>query len=258
MLLLDLPFQLLGTKFLWWTWHDTDPYLESRFYNVPWAVALSHFLFALSFASVLEILEQHIEKHWIIGKAVLASLVSSVLGDLLTGFVNVVLNRIFGISLSLCASSLFAVALMIVWMNDRNPQHAIYDYEWANVWYEKTLVQMLSLQAVVLLAIVFLFDPASVMSWSNHQPRGDCTRMVELTSMFGYVTEKSKYLCPWSFAEDFNFCNYPQQHEHDSSWYLICGNGFKEGEFPDLAWIILLSESLLVMIWVRNSKNIAS
>ena len=40
-LLLDVPFDILGVKFLWWTWHDTDPNIFDRSYSVPltrWAL----------------------------------------------------------------------------------------------------------------------------------------------------------------------------------------------------------------------------
>ena len=33
--LLDVPFDILGIKFLWWTWHDTDPNIFDRSYYVP-------------------------------------------------------------------------------------------------------------------------------------------------------------------------------------------------------------------------------
>lgn len=34
-LLLDVPFDILGIKYLWWTWHDTDPNIFDRTYSVP-------------------------------------------------------------------------------------------------------------------------------------------------------------------------------------------------------------------------------
>ena len=33
--LLDVPFDILGVKLLWWTWHDTDPNIFERSYHVP-------------------------------------------------------------------------------------------------------------------------------------------------------------------------------------------------------------------------------
>lgn len=34
-LLLDVPFDILGIKYLWWVWHDTDPNIFDRTYSVP-------------------------------------------------------------------------------------------------------------------------------------------------------------------------------------------------------------------------------
>ena len=34
-ILVDLPFDIMEVKLLWWTWHDTDPNIEQRSYSVP-------------------------------------------------------------------------------------------------------------------------------------------------------------------------------------------------------------------------------
>lgn len=34
-LMLDIPFDILGIKLLWWVWHDTDPNIFDRTYSVP-------------------------------------------------------------------------------------------------------------------------------------------------------------------------------------------------------------------------------
>ena len=35
-LLIDLPFDIMGIKLMWWTWHDSDPNIFDRTYSVPW------------------------------------------------------------------------------------------------------------------------------------------------------------------------------------------------------------------------------
>lgn len=35
-LLIDLPFDIMGIKLIWWTWHDSDPNIFDRTYSVPW------------------------------------------------------------------------------------------------------------------------------------------------------------------------------------------------------------------------------
>lgn len=47
--LLAFPFELLGAKFLWWTWHDTDPLIQDRFYGVPFHILFYHFFFSMAF-----------------------------------------------------------------------------------------------------------------------------------------------------------------------------------------------------------------
>jgi hypothetical protein len=48
-ILLLLPFEIFGAKFLWWTWHDTDPLLADRVYGVPYYLLFYHFFFSFSF-----------------------------------------------------------------------------------------------------------------------------------------------------------------------------------------------------------------
>lgn len=43
MVMLAFPFELLGTKFLWWTWHDSDPLLADRLMGVPCHVLFYYF-----------------------------------------------------------------------------------------------------------------------------------------------------------------------------------------------------------------------
>lgn len=46
--LLDFPFDIMGIKLLWWTWHDTDPNIFDRHYHVPWTSYIFHMSFAFS------------------------------------------------------------------------------------------------------------------------------------------------------------------------------------------------------------------
>ena len=47
--LLDVPFDIMGVKLLWWTWHDTDPNIYDRHYWVPWTSYYFHASFACAF-----------------------------------------------------------------------------------------------------------------------------------------------------------------------------------------------------------------
>jgi len=47
--LLDIPFDIVGIKQLFWTWHDTDPNISDRHYHVPWTSYYFHASFAAGF-----------------------------------------------------------------------------------------------------------------------------------------------------------------------------------------------------------------
>lgn len=47
--LIDIPFDIMGIKLLWWTWHDTDPNVFDRMFWVPWTSYYFHATFASSF-----------------------------------------------------------------------------------------------------------------------------------------------------------------------------------------------------------------
>ena len=41
----DLPYDIMGIKMLWWTWHDTDVNIYDRHYYVPWTSYYFHSAF---------------------------------------------------------------------------------------------------------------------------------------------------------------------------------------------------------------------
>lgn len=47
--LIDLPYDIMGIKFVYWTWHDTDPNIADRTYWVPWTSYYFHMVFSASF-----------------------------------------------------------------------------------------------------------------------------------------------------------------------------------------------------------------
>lgn len=50
--LLDIPFDIMGVKLLWWTWHDDDPNIFDRHYWVPWTSYYFHAAFSSSLVLV--------------------------------------------------------------------------------------------------------------------------------------------------------------------------------------------------------------
>jgi hypothetical protein len=52
-LMLDLPYDIMGIRLLWWTWHDTDSNIYDRHYQVPWCSYIFHLTFASAFGFIL-------------------------------------------------------------------------------------------------------------------------------------------------------------------------------------------------------------
>ena len=50
--ILDFPYDIMGIKLLWWTWHDTDSNLRDRSYWVPITSYFFHATFASSFSLI--------------------------------------------------------------------------------------------------------------------------------------------------------------------------------------------------------------
>ena len=50
--MLDLPYDILGVKNLFWTWHDTDPNIYDRHYWVPWTSYYFHITFSAGFTAI--------------------------------------------------------------------------------------------------------------------------------------------------------------------------------------------------------------
>jgi len=51
-LMFDIPYDILGVKLLWWTWHDTDANIRDRHMWVPWTSYYFHLTFACAFSLI--------------------------------------------------------------------------------------------------------------------------------------------------------------------------------------------------------------
>jgi hypothetical protein len=57
--LIDIPYDIMGIKLLWWTWHDTDTNIIDRTYMVPWTSYFFHTCFGFTFV----FLQQHLHRY---------------------------------------------------------------------------------------------------------------------------------------------------------------------------------------------------
>ncbi len=60
LLFLVAPFEVLGSKFLWWTWHDSDPLVQVRLLGVPYVNLFYHLCFAAIFCFLYDIAKEYV------------------------------------------------------------------------------------------------------------------------------------------------------------------------------------------------------
>ena len=55
----DMPYDIIGIKNLWWTWHDTDANIRDRHYYVPWTSYYFHMTFAAAFNLIYNVTRRY-------------------------------------------------------------------------------------------------------------------------------------------------------------------------------------------------------
>ncbi|XP_067142696.1 uncharacterized protein [Centruroides vittatus] len=248
-LILDVPFEILGVKCLWWTWHDTDPNIYDRHYWVPWTNYYFQASFVSSFSLVFRFtrcLISENEKHRIIRIlkeilcVILTALFASPLGVIQFMLLYHSLHDLFKIHSEICVLLLVSLYLIIVWTADRNPS--------ANARSEKgnqsdEVSAVISLLYITLATIVTVVKPEMQSSTGLHEPIGPCNEQIDVRTPFGIILKKRKYLCLENYNEpyyDFH-CVKEQRPLEDDKWYTICGTPFlNHVEYLIVIWTFCL------------------
>ncbi|KAF7638854.1 hypothetical protein Mgra_00001663 [Meloidogyne graminicola] len=61
-LILKLPFDFIGTHFLWWTWDSNNPLTQEKIYGVPWIILAFDAFSIIEFNSALTFTRKYIVK----------------------------------------------------------------------------------------------------------------------------------------------------------------------------------------------------
>jgi len=84
-----------------------------------------------------------------------------------------------------------------------------FDGEWHYDWFDHALNQVVFVYTIVLVFLVTIIDPSRLVSLGYHQMLGDCTTRSGYYTIIGTYKEKSMYLCPRQYEEEFHLCNIP-------------------------------------------------
>lgn len=207
------PYDIVGAKFMWWTWHDTDPTLGARILGAPISSSLWVLTFVGAFAWLVDYaLRRDPEargNNFALGLGLVAGLTT-----LLMMLQMTVLQQLDGGTPGrfAFAGGLLGYAGVVAWgWRSREPEAPrMHDRKLyaASIFYFATLV-----------AIMASFDPASHRSTGVHQTVGEC--YVEVSDFTRNT--RHKYLCARDFDEDYTFECVDALPVDGSSWYTVCG-----------------------------------
>ena len=208
--LLYAPYDIVGAKFLWWTWHDTDASIAARLFGAPVSSSLWVLTFTGSFALLVDFVLRDREVtpgSLAIGFALVAGLTTAMMMVQMT-----VLQTIDGGTpryLALVAGLAIYGAVAFLGRRATNPGALQID------WLGRAVA---ALFGVMLAFNMAFFAPETHQSTGLHQVPGPCD--VEETDITG-ATRRS-FLCVGDYDEDYRFaCTVPPAD--GTLWYRVCG-----------------------------------
>ena len=204
------PYDIVGAKFLWWTWHDTDAAIAARLLGAPVSSSLWVLTFMGSFALLLDAVLRDREvtrKRFLVGSALIACVTTPLMMLQMT-----VLQAIDGGTPGYLALGLGGAAYGTVAFLRRRPVNR-----------GRPPVDRLGLGVVAAFLLMLtvnmaFFAPETHVSTGLHQVPGPCD--VEESDILGGT--RQKYLCIDNYAEDYTFaCTTPPAD--GTRWFTVCG-----------------------------------
>jgi len=212
------PYDIVGAKFLWWSWHDTDTPIRARILGAPTSSSLWVLTFAGSFSWLIARVLRDVprpEQADISGRTLGTGLVLVAAFSTLVMMVQMtVLQQLDGGAPGYIALATGALIYAIVGVRalrrdgEQRPATA------ASLPRAMVVVHFLTLAA-----IMAAFDPTTHVSTGIHQPPGKC--YVEATDITGNT--RHEFLCAADYDEDYDFHCAAGPPADGAEWYTICG-----------------------------------
>nr|CAD2164606.1 unnamed protein product [Meloidogyne enterolobii] len=269
-LIIKLPYDFLGTYFLWWTWDYGNPLIQEKIYGVPWILFAHDASLISAFVSVLN-LTRHFaaEETYDWKKFVEEFLMVAISARVALLFFTLISTHIviFGFFLSIRTMVLIIISfqiLMVIVDILTYEKHSFNPY-----WFDE-LSFVVCIHFIFLMLLVVFYNPIYVVSRGFHQPIGPCQEKSPLVreelglemgklglgKLFSFSTklDKSTYFClNGTGSEYFDFhCvpgGKPVIDDDIVEWYTICGkesNYDYQWEYIYLIWFICIHGSIIL------------
>ncbi|MGH7440480.1 MAG: hypothetical protein ACRENE_32720, partial [Polyangiaceae bacterium] len=210
------PYDIVGARYLWWTWHHTDPAISNRILGAP----VGSTMFVIAIAAAFS---------WLLGRAVdrdrcasartrakalaLTCGLSTLLMTLQVSALRAVDGSVPGVRGLAVLVALFAV---VAWRGLRRapapePRSTDRSFRAALLVYFASFV-----------AIAATFDPSNHRSTSLHQTYGPCH--VQATDFTGAT--RDRFACAGDADRDYSFDCEATLPADGADWYTVCGRPY--------------------------------
>lgn len=239
-LLMDIPYDLTGVRFVNWTWHDTDPNLFDRSYFVPVTSYLFHFTFACSMSIIMQngrrVFGEKQTDKWERGSlaselltVLLTSICSMPLGALMFMVSYHILHDFLLVPTGTALFPIFVILFLVVWRADRkNVQRMEGEtVKRTTSLADKAMYLYLVVHYLTFTVIHMVFNPEEHISTSLHETIGDCSTTKTVRTILKDL-QKRAFLCPTDYDEKyFDFKCLKEMPTSGSRWYTVCGTPYK-------------------------------
>lgn len=217
-LLFYSPYDIVGARFLWWTWHETDLSVYNRLLGVPIGSSLWVMIFTASFYLVLYYSVQYVKQTGITKICFCVTSVCLLTTPFMLIQINLIqiLTRQDVLSMIVLVASISLYCIMIA-------LGFVYSNRSSLVWVKDAsntlIIYSLAVYFVTLCSINLLNAPENQLSMGVHQTFGPCH--VKDKDITGH--ERKVFFCKEDIARNFTLdCNSVLPREYQN-WYLICG-----------------------------------
>lgn len=241
--LMDVPYDITGVRFINWTWHDTDPNIFERTYFVPWTSYFFHFTFACSMSFIMHNARMLFQKKnqqadkWQRGSLIaevfsvyLTSTFSMPCGALMFMVSYHILHDFLLVPTEAVILPIFAVLLLVVWSADRRNNQRNNEEEEKGK--KKTIADQLMCLYLPIHYLTFVvinstLNPEQHISTSLHEPIGDC-ESTKIVKTILKDLKKRAFLCLEDYDEKYyDFKCLKEVPPTGSSWYTVCGTPYE-------------------------------
>eukprot|EP00756_Hemistasia_phaeocysticola_P023909 Hpha_TRINITY_DN15917_c5_g3::TRINITY_DN15917_c5_g3_i3::g.74879::m.74879 len=224
------PYDYVGARFLWWTWHHDDPAVRLRWLGVPASSTTWSIVFTFCFALLLRLGE---DWGWSEMKSLaLAGLTTPLMMMLMTPFTLLGFDTVGLISPRTILASAAVFSGIVVW-GLRSPSRGEVTLRLQKS--ESNLVRFSILGFFLTCVFVMVtFSPERQISTGLHQEFGDC----ETTDLDMMGIKRMRFICSNEYPRAYWSIDCPQASQGEgrwarktptgsmgslSSWYTICG-----------------------------------